>query len=62
MDKWKNKMQYNHKIECYPAIEGMKYDRYFNVNEPKKNYAKWKKSEMPCGDFSGSPVVRPLCP
>ena len=29
-------MQYNYKIECYPAIEGMKYDKYFNVNEPQK--------------------------
>ena len=40
MDEWKHKMWYIHKIEYYPAIEGMKYDRCFNVSEPQENYAR----------------------
>ena len=44
-DKWINKMQYIHTMDCYSAIKkGENPVICYNSNEHWRHYAKWKKS------------------
>ena len=42
---WINKMCYNHTMEYYLTIKRSP-DTWYNMDEPWKHYAKWKKSDI----------------
>lgn len=44
MNEWINKMWYNYTVVYYSAIKSSKVlTQNYNITEPGKHYAKWKK-------------------
>ena len=42
-DDWIKKMCFIYEMGCYSAIKTWNADTYYNMDEPWKHYAKWKK-------------------